>query len=195
LENIIVYCPASIHLFRNMSLNDFYEQDLDEQYVWDDAQAQNQTLHLGLFRREMKKYGYDQMEKEPPLSPKYTETERHLTQIDLDLEEHNGRLWLGISCSADKQMQGNELELLKEYLAERIDSEADRVSQWGYFEYGPDVLAILFEATDMISPSCAYPVRYEDQVEANHLLLKSEMEQEVGMSMKENGSSGQEPSL
>jgi hypothetical protein len=67
----------------------------------------------------------------------------------------------------------NDLPRLTEYLAERIESDADMISQWGYMEQGPDVLAVSFDAVDIFSPSCSYSTSYNELLKSNHLLLKS----------------------
>jgi hypothetical protein len=178
-----------------MSLDDFYDQDLGEPSVWDEALTENPAQYLDVFREAMKVYGHAQLEKDFPESTRYSEAHRRIKQLDLALEEHGGRLWMAVTCSADRPLPETEMALLKEYIAYQIDSESPFVSQWGYMEYGSDVLAITFDATDMISPSCAAPVKYENLLETNHLLLKSELEQEDGMPIKESNPPLQNPSL
>jgi hypothetical protein len=178
-----------------MSLDDFYDQDLGEPSLWAEAIAENPAQFLGLFSNAMKEYGHDQLEKDLPESTRYSEAHRRIKQLDLALEEHGGRLWMAVTCSVDRPLPETEMPLLKEYIAYQIDSESPFVSQWGYIESGSDVLAITFDATDMISPSCATAVKYEDLIEANHLLLKSEMEQEAGILIGESNPPLQSPSL
>jgi hypothetical protein len=176
LERIIVYCPATVYLFRDMSLNNFYESDLGEQYFWEEAKAENQTDYLGTFNVAMHKYGYNSIPKKPPLTAQYAEIDRHTSQIDLMLEIHNNRIWLAAYCSVDKPLSEIDMSQLKEYLAERITSRSDMISQWGYMEHGPNVLAVSFDAVDTISPSCGYPTGYDELLKDNLLLLKSELD-------------------
>jgi hypothetical protein len=189
LERIPVYCPATVYLFRDMLLNDFYESDLGKQYFWEEAKAENQTDYLGTFNAAMYKYGYSRMSKEPPLSAQYAEIDRRLSQIDLMLEIRDDRIWLAAYCTADKPLSEKDMSQLKEYLAERIASRSDMISQWGYMEHGPDVLAVSFDAVDTISPSCGYPIDYDELLKNNHLLLKSELNAEAVNPVQETGTS------
>jgi hypothetical protein len=102
LERIVVYCPATVYLFKDKSLNDFYESDLDEQYVWEDAKAENQTDYLGTLNVAMFKYGYTRLPTEPTSSDHYANIARRLSQIDLMLEIHNDNIWLAAYCTMDK---------------------------------------------------------------------------------------------
>jgi hypothetical protein len=175
LERIVVYCPATVYLFKDHSLDDFYASDLDEQNVWEDAKAEKQTDYLGTLNVAMFKYGYNHLPLEPTLSNNFSDILSRVSQIDLMLEIHNDSIWLAAYCSMDKPLQENDMPRLKEYLAERIVSETDMVSQWGFTEQDPDVLAVSFDAVDTITPSCSYSISYDELLKSNHLLLKSEL--------------------
>lgn len=175
--SFLFYCPAQVYLFEGLKESELFDEGVfDTGDPWDQALVEHPEQHLPLLSRSLLEYNGGILGLEPSEDAGTQDLEP--LQVQTTLVAGGGRLWLEVRYPADGDLTGPELERMKRFVADSIETQQDMVSQWGWIDTTAGALLIGFQPVENYSFSCFQP-QYADLLEDHHILTHAEWLEQI----------------